>query len=298
MKKTGIFCLWMIFIGAAFVSLGLGKAKQTQNEQSGIDVARLNITHVGASSVNGDRTLGDPFYGLQNLFDSGKDKDYSSWVTDPAAEHWITFVFDEPVEVSTVVLEASGDNRPKDFSLEVVSFSVDSEQTPEYFKSIPVSGSVTTYQFKKPVKNIGQLTIKFPGPNMIEISEIRILGKVLSDIKVVEQKPALGLLKAAESRDTITYVRIKNVSTHDYDLLLVGEEFFGMLKAGQATDYRKFDQAYSYNSVKLAIDDQVLKLTPDDYVGEKPLGRGFFSYLIGVEDLANKKLSIKAIQDK
>ena len=133
---------------------------------------------------------------------------------------------------------------------------------------------------------------------MIEISEIRILGKVLSDIKVVEQKPALGLLKAAESRDTITYVRIKNVSTHDYDLLLVGEEFFGMLKAGQATDYRKFDQAYSYNSVKLAIDDQVLKLTPDDYVGEKPLGRGFFSYLIGVEDLANKKLSIKAIQDK
>ncbi len=93
-------------------------------------------------------------------------------------------------------------------------------------------------------------------------------------------------------------IRIKNTSPYDYELLLVGEKFLGDLKSGQVTEYRFFKKAYRYNSVRLAINSQVFRLTPIDYFGETPLEKGYFTYNINVQDLVKNVLSIKTIEDK
>ena len=93
-------------------------------------------------------------------------------------------------------------------------------------------------------------------------------------------------------------IRIKNTSPYDYELLLVGEKFLGDLKSGQVTEYRSFNRPYRYNSVRLAINSQVFRLTPIDYFGETPLEKGYFTYNISVQDFGKKVLSIETIEDK
>jgi hypothetical protein len=99
-----------------------------------------------------------------------------------------------------------------------------------------------------------------------------------------------------------TYVRIKNVSPYDYVNITVGQEHYENLKAGDVTEYRIFTYAdrntYRYNNVRLSINNIVFEIIPKDYVGEKPLGNGYFAYLIYVEDFENKILSIKAVEDE
>lgn len=92
-------------------------------------------------------------------------------------------------------------------------------------------------------------------------------------------------------------IRIKNTSPYDYELLLVGEKFLGDLKSGKVTEYRMFNKAYRYNSVRLAINSQVFRLIPIDYFGETPLEKGYFTYNIGVQDLGKKVLAIETIED-
>ena len=144
---------------------------------------------------------------------------------------------------------------------------------------------------------MSELAIIFPGPNIIEISEIKVLGIAPDRSTLISQMPSLGISKSSEETIRATRIRIKNTSPYDYELLLVGNQFFGNLKSGQETEYKIFDHAYRYNFVSLAINGQVLKLQPIDYVGEKPLGHGRFTYLIGVEDLENKRLSIETLEN-
>ena len=93
-------------------------------------------------------------------------------------------------------------------------------------------------------------------------------------------------------------IRIKNTSPYDYELLLVGEKFLGDLESGKVTEYRFFKKAYCNNSVRLAINSQVFRLTPIDYFGETPLEKGYFTYNINIQDLGKKVLSIETIEDK
>lgn len=295
-----IICfLWLIFINGNIIYCEENKSILNQEL---VDLSRLSITHVTASSINGDRPLDNEYYGILNLFDNGnnyiKGINYDYWLSDSESLHWIKLSFDKPVIVSSVIVETTGQRRPKEYSLDFNQISGESKNTVRYFESITIRGLRTVYELKKPITNVSEIQINFPGPEAIEISEIRVLGKALDDIDLTRQGPNIGLSKVSEKVLKATRIRIRNVSPYDYDLLLVGKIFFGKLKSGEVTEYKIFERAFGYNYVRLAINDRVFGLTPVDYVGETPLGKGYFTYNIGVEDLEKKILSIKAIEDK
>jgi len=118
-----------------------------------IDVTRLSITNVTASSVNGDRPLDNEYYGVLNLFDNGKNQ-YSSWLTDAEQRHWIQFTFDQPVEIHSITIETSNEviassngvteiannKRPKGFALEAYKIAGQDKTLLEQVDSIPIKG--------------------------------------------------------------------------------------------------------------------------------------------------------------
>ena len=267
-----------------------------------LDISRLAMTHVTASSVNGDRSLTNEYYGVLNLFDNGTNIingiRYDYWLSNRDSQHWINFSFDRPVLINSVIVETTGRRRPKEFALEFNQISDNSKTTTKYIESVLTKGLRTKYNLKTPIMNISEIKITFPGPDMIEVSEIRILGSVTSDVDVALKGPKIGLSRVIEKVMKATRIRIKNASPYDYELVLVGKEFFGDLKSGEITEYRIYERAYRYNSIRLAIKGQVFRLTPIDYVGETPLGEGYFTYNIGVQDFGKKVLSIETIKDK
>ena len=267
-----------------------------------IDISRLAITHVTASSVNGGRSLDNEFYGILNLFDNGTNiingKRCDYWLSDRDSQHWLNFSFDKPVSVNSVVVETTGNRKPEEFALEFIQVSDNSKKTTKYFESVKIKGFKTKFDLKIAIVNISEIKIIFPGPDMMELSEIRILGSVISNIDIAQKNPKIGVSKIIENVLKATRIRIKNTSPYDYELVLVGGEFFGDLKSGELTDYKIYEIAYKYNSARLAIKDHVFRLQPEDYVGEAPLGEGHFTYNIGVQDFEKKILSIETVKEK
>ena len=177
-------------------SLICAKEKDTVLDTTLIDISRLSITHVSASSVNGNRQLNDEFYGVLNLFDNGnnyiKGINYSYWFSDAESQHWVKLSFDKPVMINSVVVETTGNRRPKEYSLDFAQISGESRNTIKYFESIPIKGLRTINELKSPIINVSEIQINFPGPEAVEISEIRVLGKVLDGIDQTSQPPALA----------------------------------------------------------------------------------------------------------
>jgi len=96
----------------------------------------------------------------------------------------------------------------------------------------------------------------------------------------------------------VTMIAVHNVSAHDYADLVVGEQEYGVLQAGERTDYRDYGTVvYRYNSVSLTIEGAQLAIHPIDYVGEEPLGSGHYSYEIDVPSLEERRLTIVAVRD-
>ena len=63
----------------------------------------------------------------------------------------------------------------------------------------------------------------------------------------------------------------------------------GEIKSNENSCYHTYDIAYRYAYVSLVIDGEDLVLQPIDYVGETPLGVGYFTYHLDVEVVNNKK---------
>lgn len=204
----------------------------------------------------------------------------------------------EVIASSNGTTEIVNNKRPKEFALEAYKIISQDKILLEQFDSIPIEGFLETHQFPQPIKNVSELAVIFPGPNIIEVSEIKVMGVVPENSTLISQMPSIGISNSSEKTIRATRIRIKNISPYNYELLLVGNQFFGDLKSGQETEYKIFDYAYRYNSVSLAINGQVLKFGPMDYVGEKPLEHGYFTYLIGVQNLEDKRLTMETIEDK
>ena len=73
---------------------------------------------------------------------------------------------------------------------------------------------------------------------------------------------------------------------------------YGEIKGGETSCYRVYEKAYRYAYVNLYIDGEEYIIQPIDYVGEQPLGKGTFTYLIDVSDInSSYGLSIIATRD-
>ena len=103
------------------------------------------------------------------------------------------------------------------------------------------------------------------------------------------------------SDDKKTNIRVFNSSDYDFCnvVISIGEgRKHGEIKSGENTCYREYDKAYRYAYVSLMIDGEDLVIQPTDYVGETPLGIGYFTYHLDLEEINNKKqLSIYTTTD-
>jgi hypothetical protein len=188
-----------IVIAACLPLLGAPNARP----QEAINLGKLRNTVVDASSVNGGRALDNEFYGLQNLFDGGKNVingiNYTYWLSDSATRHWIKLRFDAPVEIRSIMLEfnakttlrgavpialAEADRsathelasrRPEEFAIDVTR-RADGEGVVQKLASVPVTGFRVFYPLEKPLPDVIELTLIFPGPSMIEVAEIEVMG--------------------------------------------------------------------------------------------------------------------------
>lgn len=83
-------------------------------------------------------------------------------------------------------------------------------------------------------------------------------------------------------------LRIKNTGTVDFSNVTVsftGNPLsFGAVTAGQISNYRTFAVAYHYGFIEVETPDDVYQLVPIDYVGERPLEKGNYTFALKIED--------------
>lgn len=145
-----------------------------------VNLGRLASTRVRASSVNGTREQDNVHYGVLNLFDGGEHMhaglNYTTWITDTAPRHWVRIRFAAPTEIYKIAVEVNNKDAPKAYALEL-QVQKDKYIDTEIFDSVEMKGFLSVFPMKEPIKNVTEVTITFPGPELIEVSEIRILGR-------------------------------------------------------------------------------------------------------------------------
>ncbi len=166
-----------------------------------INLARLSITRVSASSVNGDRELDNKYYGVLNLFDRGENFirkiNYTTWLTDAQVTHWVTLRFDSPVTVHAVIIETTGERRPAEYAIECTQVHRDHRIRRE-FESVKLEGFKEVEKFVEPLPGVDEIRIIFPGPGMIEVAEIKVIGTPPQDTKWNSRQPKIDRVLTSE----------------------------------------------------------------------------------------------------
>jgi hypothetical protein len=91
---------------------------------------------------------------------------------------------------------------------------------------------------------------------------------------------SIWFLTISHEKPSKTQVRICNGTGNDIQALIVGGRTIGYLPKNTMTDYRPSSRAYRYASVSAEIEGRRFDLKVDDFIGEVPLGEGFFTYTI------------------
>lgn len=103
------------------------------------------------------------------------------------------------------------------------------------------------------------------------------------------------------SLDHTVQLRIKNTSAFIYDSVYVntsgGENTFGDIAPGAVSEYKAFDYAYNYAYITLKIDTSEYKMQPIDYVGERKLKSGKYTYEVSVYDTVYHQLVVNVVED-
>ena len=111
--------MWYLSWAWPLVVFGVvtGQPIQSREAAQSVNLGRLESTRVSVSSVNGKREQNNPYYGAQNLVDGGRNLidgiNYTTWLSDQDASHWIRMEFRNPVDIKSIMLELTAlDSRP------------------------------------------------------------------------------------------------------------------------------------------------------------------------------------------
>jgi len=113
----------------------------------------------------------------------------------------------------------------------------------------------------------------------------------------------LILLGCSREESYLVDIRIRNVSTYDFENVVIdtegGEGQYGNIPSKGSSGYKTFTYAYRYAFVELQIDGVTFTLQPNDYTGEKKLDEGSYTYEIdaGFSDEQNGWLSLVLVND-
>ncbi len=98
-------------------------------------------------------------------------------------------------------------------------------------------------------------------------------------------------------------IRVENTSIYNYVDVAVeagGEtHHFGNISSKRSSEYQIFNFAYRYAFIELQIEEKIYTLQPIDYVGERKLDPGDYTYEVNVHDLEEQygSLSISLKKD-
>ncbi len=198
MRKVIYRLSWMFIVIFA-------TANTAGSEPSLVNLGRLSITHITASGTNGNRDIGNPYHGAINLFDDGGQERinnliYTTWLTDRATRHWVKLKFTKPVGVHSVFVETTAQSSstrayvtpPTQYAMELVQTDKDKQQVVSSIDSVAIVGFRSTYNLPKPLNNVSEITVIFPGSDIIEVSEIRVMGTAPKGTDLTPTKPNIG----------------------------------------------------------------------------------------------------------
>jgi len=187
------------------ISLCQIASPRSSKPKSLANLGMLEGTKISASSVNGNREIDNPYYGAFNLFDGGENRinnlNYTSWLTDSESRHWVKLQFDAPMEVDSIMLElpgkaevmgsnptpmpapnayscatfAAASPRPTEFAVDLTTRR-DGTIFTHKLPSIEVTGFRLYYPLEEPAQNVTEVTVVFPGPSSLEVSELEVMG--------------------------------------------------------------------------------------------------------------------------
>ena len=102
------------------------------------------------------------------------------------------------------------------------------------------------------------------------------------------------------STDDGTHIRLRNASTFDFTAVTfnpgTSELKFARIAPGTVTNYVPVANAYRYGYLDLLIDGEHQTLQPIDYVGERFIGDGRFTYVITI-DPATRYPTLALVED-
>ncbi|HOK55049.1 MAG TPA: discoidin domain-containing protein [Armatimonadota bacterium] len=172
----------------------------SDQESDLVNLARLSITKVSASEVNGSRPLDNVYYGVQNMFDDGLNIingiNYSYWLgTHSDSGAWVRISFDTPVTVNKLVIQfrnsiyhTSGIEEKKEYALQITTQNGKSKKT-DYYDSKRVTGFVMTNSFSEPLHNVCEIKVMLSGFHSPAIEEILVLGTPPPGVDTTPQTP-------------------------------------------------------------------------------------------------------------
>ena len=109
------------------------------------------------------------------------------------------------------------------------------------------------------------------------------------------------LTAGCKKADREVFIRVHNDNADLFEEVVVntsgGEHDYGDIEAHAYSVYERFDFAYNYAFVSLKIDGKDFSLIPTDYVGEKELRSGYYTYIIRVTSYDTGSLSLEIEKD-
>jgi hypothetical protein len=183
----------VVVVFALFTGQSVGSRDAAQS----VNLGRLDSTTVSVSTVNGKRDQNNPYYGAPNLVDGGRNLidgiNYTTWLSDQDASHWVRMEFRNSVSVQSIMFELTARiivdvrptitessnptrPRPQEVALDVVYEDRDGRRRTDKLPSTLLRGFRAYYPLEKPLDRVVGLTFVFPGPSMVEVSEIEVMG--------------------------------------------------------------------------------------------------------------------------
>jgi hypothetical protein len=80
------------------------------------------------------------------------------------------------------------------------------------------------------------------------------------------------------------HIRVENRSGVYFKNVVVNGKQYGDIKAGASTNYQTMEHAYKYASVTLTTDTGPMAMHPIDYIGERQLREGNYTYVLTIQD--------------
>lgn len=111
----------------------------------------------------------------------------------------------------------------------------------------------------------------------------------------------LIFLSACTPRAGEVQIRVRNNSIYTFENVYVdtggGENEYGNISPDSTSYYNTFQFAYRYAYISLQINGNNYVIQPIDYVGEKKIFNGQYTYELAVFDTSTHQLSLTFIED-